>query len=102
MVFKVKHDELNQVSDIIKNDSDACSAEIDNMLSNIEKLRDIWTGEDADQFCDSIDDYLTKMKNIPLAMIKMSSAISIADKGYKELDEAFENALEAEASNYEE
>ena len=102
MVIKVKHDELNQVSDIIKKDSEEFDLEIDNMFNQISRLREVWQGMDADEFCDNMDIYLLKMKNITFAMNDMNTIINTANKGYEEYDIAFGNALNKEADNYEE
>ena len=101
MIFKVKHSEINQVSDTLKNDSEALDIEITNMNTQIENLRKIWQGTDAEIFCDNISNYISRMNNITVAMRNMSNAISTTDNGYKAYDEAFGNALKSEADNYE-
>ena len=102
MLLKVKHNELNQVSDTIKNDSEAYDVEIEKMLKNIETLKGIWQGDDADTFCENATEYITKMKNITVAMRNMNKVITAANKGYEDNDEAFGSALKVEAENYEE
>ena len=102
MLLKVKHSELNNVSNTIKTDSEAIDVEIEKMQKEIDKLKGIWQGDDADTFCENVSAYLTKMKNIPVAMRNMNKVISAANKGYEENDEAFGNALKVEAENYEE
>ena len=102
MVVKVKHDELNEVSKVINKDSEAYDVEINNMLQAIEKLRGIWQGEDSETFCNNATEYITKMKNITRTMRNMTRVIDTANVGYEECDEAFGNALEAEAMNYDE
>jgi hypothetical protein len=49
-----------------------------------------------------MDEYLAKMKNIPVAMRNMLKVIDVANKGYEENDEAFGKALKTEAQNYDE
>ena len=102
MIIKVKHNELNQVSNTLKKDSDACAVEIENILKNIEELKGVWQGEDANIFCENLRIYVTNMKNIPIAMNNMSNAINTSDNGYKVCDEKYGEALKAEANNYEE
>lgn len=102
MVLKVKHEELNQVSNTIKTDSDACAVEIDNILSNIELLKEIWQGTDADTFYENFSIYVTNMKNLTAAMDNMSNIINVTNNGYRNCDEKFGEALKAEANNYEE
>ena len=85
-----------------KKDSDACAVEIDNILKNIEELKKVWQGTDAEIFCENLNAYVTSMKNIPNVMDKMSNAINISNNGYRECDEKYAEALKAEAKNYEE
>jgi WXG100 family type VII secretion target len=102
MKLMVKHAELKQVSNNMRKDSEDLDKEIEKMLSSIERLRGIWEGVDAVQFCDHATEYVTKMKNVPIAMRNMLKVIDVANKGYEENDEAFGKALKTEAQNYEE
>ena len=102
MIFKVKHNELNQVSNTLKTDGEAYSDEISNMLLQIEKLRCIWQGEDAEIFCDNVSNYISKMNNMTIAMKNMSNVITTANNGYELYEDAFGEAMKAEADNYEE
>ncbi len=102
MVLKVKHEELYNVVDVMEKDSDAYDTEIENMLKEIEKLRTIWQGQDAKIFCDNIYNYVTKMKNIPIALRNMSKFTRKVNGGYSDNDDSFSKELETEANNYEE
>ena len=101
-VLKVKHAELKQVSSTMQRDSEAIDTEVENMLKQIETLRGIWQGEDATQFCDHANEYITRIKNITVAMRNMQKVMNAANQGYEENDEAFGNALKTEAQNYDE
>ena len=81
MKLMVKHAELKQVSNNMKNDSEDLDKEIDKMLESIEKLRDIWQGADSVQFCDHAEAFVTKMKNVPITMRNMMKVIDVANKG---------------------
>jgi WXG100 family type VII secretion target len=102
MIFKVNHEELSQVSNVVKNDYEAYNLEIENMLKEIEKLRGIWHGQDADNYCASAEAYFTRMKSVTTAMKNMSLVMDTANKGYEEYDSSFGNALRSEAENYDE
>ena len=101
MIVKVKHNELNQVSDTLINDSEVLDTEFANMNTQIEKLREIWQGVDAEIFCDNMSNYISRMNNITVAMRNMSNAITTVDNGYKAYDDAFSDALKSEADKYE-
>lgn len=101
MLLKVKHEELNNVSRVIKKDSEELDKEIDNLLEQVEILRTIWQGQDADSFCQNTSDYFSKMKSIPNCMRNISGFINNVDNTYKEKDEAFNRELRTEVDNYE-
>lgn len=102
MLLKVKHEELRGVLNTMKKDGDAYDTEIEKMLSEIDKLRTIWQGQDATIFCDNVHAYITKMKNIPIALRNMSTFINKANNGYEENDESFSKELQTEVDNYDE
>lgn len=102
MLLKVKHDELNMVQNNMKTDAEAYDVEINKMLEQIERLRSIWQGIDATTFCDNVHGYISKMKNIPIALRNMSKFIDKANGDYTNEDEAFGNELNTEAENYDE
>ena len=102
MSIKAKHEELNNVFDVMTKDGDSYDVEIEKMLKEVEELRTIWSGVDAKAFCDNFEGYLTKMKNIPIALRNMSKYGKKVDRGYIENDEAFAKELEKEATNYDE
>ncbi len=100
MILKVDHDELYDVTKTIKNDREDYRKEIENMLEQIEKLKTIWRGEDAEVFCSKAFDYIQNMKKIPNTMQQISSIGDKANAGYAENDESFGKQLESEANNY--
>jgi uncharacterized protein YukE len=102
MLLKVKHEELNNVTGVMVKDGEAYDTEIKNMLEQIDKLRTIWKGQDAEIFCDNVTNYITKMKNIPICLRNMSKFVNDVNNGYTEQDEAFGKELEVEANNYDE
>ena len=102
MMLKVKHRELDEISRKLKNDSELFDDEITNMIIEIEVLRGIWQGADAEIFCNNVGDYVEKMNNITIAMRNMSDAITTTDRGYESFDKAFGAALKEEADNYDE
>lgn len=102
MILKVKHEDLDSVNKTMDSDSELLKNEITNMEEQLAKLRSIWIGKDAKIFCDNLQDYLSKMKGIPVAMNNMSSFVKKANGGYQENDNKFAKELEKEAYNYDE
>ena len=102
MIIKVKHDELNNVKDVMTKDGNAYDDEIKSMLNQISILRTIWQGDDAKEFCDNAEEYFTKMKNIPIALRNMSRLINQVNRDFTEADEQFARELRTEVGNYNE
>ena len=102
MLLTVNHGELKKVSNNTKVDSELLDEEIVKIEEANKELRTIWQGIDATQFCDHMDEYLAKMKNIPITMRNMLKVMDVANQGYEENDEAFGKELKKEAQNYDE
>lgn len=101
MILKVKHDELNNVKDVMVKDSELLDSEIKTLLEQIEKLRTIWQGQDATIFCNNVYEYINKMKTLPVTLRTMGKFINNINNQYTENDEAFGKELETEVDNYE-
>lgn len=96
MVIKIKHEELKQVKDVMKKDADLLVGEIDILIAQIEKLKTIWQGQDANVFYNHMMDYTSKMKTIPAAMTRISEYINKVNNRYADSDRAFSRQLRTE------
>ena len=101
MLIKVKHEELKQVKDVMKKDGDLLDDEINVLLEQMEKLKTIWQGQDADVFYNHVYDYINKMKNIPNAMRHISEYINKANNRFADSDDAFSKQLQTEVEEVE-
>ena len=97
MVLKVDHEELSNVTSTMKKDAEKTKTEIENMEKALERLRNIWEGQDSDAFCTNLENFLTKFKGIPTTLETISKVCDESNAGFKERDEEFGKALEAEA-----
>ena len=61
-MLKVTHSELTNVRKVMDDDEKALDLEIEKMQKQIEKLKTIWQGQDADAFCKNYENFLLKMK----------------------------------------
>lgn len=102
MLIKVGHDELYNVTDVLKKDQEDYDKEIEKMLQQIEILRGVWQGQDAKIFCDKAHDYIENMKKITTTMGNIKSFCDKANRGFADIDTGFAKQLNAEANNYEE
>lgn len=101
MILKVKHDELNNVKDVMVKDGELLDTEIETLLGQIDKLKTIWQGQDAEIFCNNVYEYINRMKTIPITLRTMGKFINNINNQYSENDEAFGKELETEVDNYE-
>ncbi len=101
MEFKVRHSDFDEVRKTIDRDQEDLDKEIETMLKTVARLRTIWQGGDATNFCNNFEAYAQKMKNVNVVFGNFSKFMDSANKGYKESDVALNKALEAEAAKYE-
>lgn len=101
MILKVKHEELKNVTDLMKKDAEALSEEINNVLSQIEFLKSVWEGSDSTIFYNNAYNYFNKMTTIAVAIQNLSKFIDKANNNYEERDESFSRELDTEVDNYE-
>ena len=101
MILKVDPDELLNVSDIMKKDSDNYNEEIDKMFATLEKLKGIWQGADANAFIENLSNFLNRMKGIPTTLDALSQLCNKSNEGYTTRDEAFANELKGRVLDHE-
>lgn len=101
MALKVRHKELNDVKNVMVNDSEKLDIEINNLLQTINELKVVWQGDDSDTFCMEAHNYVSKIKNISNCFKVMGSFIRSANNSYEEKDNRLKIELEKEANNYE-
>lgn len=101
MLLKVDSEELDDVRNNIKKDGDFILEEIKKMSLELENLKTIWQGEDADRFYANFSSYLNKLGNIPSYLGIVDNFINRINNKYTENDEAFSKELDTEVTNYE-
>ncbi len=101
MELKVNPEELDHVKDVMIKDADEFDSNIDKLREQIEILKGIWQGQDADMFCKNVGEFFEKMKGLPVAMNAMGKYIERANGDFQEGDEAFSKELETEVDEYE-
>ena len=94
MKIRVDHREMTNVINKLSNESNMLTTEIENIQKNIEELKTVWQGEEANIFYTRITNYLNKMEAIPATYDKMSSFLSRSNSRYKEMDNAFLKDIE--------
>lgn len=93
MKMRVNHQMLNDVVNKTNRDSEQLFSEINGMSNDINALKQIWRGEEADIFYTRIDNYLGNLKAIPETYNTFAKFMSKANKLYKEADEEFAKEL---------
>ena len=101
-MLKMDHEEIDSVKNTIDEDQTQLDDEITKMEAQLAKLRTIWQGQDADQFCNNFEEYLTKMKGIPVALRNVSSFVDKTNKNFQEKDKEFSSELNKEVDNFDE
>lgn len=96
MEIKVNEDELDSVKNTMDKDAQDLQSSIEKIVAQLEILRGIWQGQDADKFFDNARDYFEKMKDLPRCMEHMGKFIGRANGDLNGGDEAFSKELETE------
>ena len=89
MKMRVNHEMLNDVIKESLTDYQALFKEIEAMEKDIESLKQVWQGEEAEIFYIKIDNYLGNMKSIPETYHTFAKFMTRANNLYKEADENF-------------
>ena len=95
-MINVEYDELELFRKVIDEDQRDLDEEIENMKGQMERLKNIWKGQDSDIFCKHMDMYLEKMKSIPVCMRNVSSFVNHISDNFKTSDTSFARQLSTE------
>ena len=94
MKIRVNHGELDDVKNKMMENSNALFIEINGIIKDIETLKTMWSGEDANIFYTKVDNYLQKLKSVPEAFNSLSKVINKGNIMYKNLDIEAKNEIE--------
>lgn len=101
MLIKADNEELTMFTKTMEKDASDLEIEIGNMIKAIERLGNIWQGQDASVFTTNVTNYLEKMKVMPKGITTLSKVTDRINKEYKERDEAFAGQLREVRNKYE-
>lgn len=86
MNLRVNHEELNNFYDLSNNESGYLKEKIDFWLEKLEELREIWQGDDSDEFYENAKSYFERLKVIPDFYDIVNDFVIKANKEYRETD----------------
>ena len=86
MKIRIDHGKMVNVTNKLQNESSMLLNEIVVIEKNIEELKLVWQGEDADIFYIKMNNYLNKLKTIPTTYNNMANYLEKTNKRYKEAD----------------
>ena len=96
MDLKIKEDELNKAKNTMDKDSEDIDSAIEAITHELETLRGIWEGQDADKFFDNSREFFEKMRGVPICMRNMGRFVQRSNKDLVDGDKAFSNELQTE------
>ena len=94
MRIRVNHRELDDVKNKMIENSNELFNEIDGIIKDIEVLKTMWSGNDANIFYTKIDNYLFRLKSVPETLNSFSKVINKGNIMYKNLDLDAKNEIE--------
>ncbi len=101
MRIKANKKELFDVQKNIKKHSEELETEIEYWQDQINELKNIWKGNDANIYYGKIDVYLEKLKMLSSCAMSLGDFINKEYEMYQSKDEEFSNALKRENIDYE-
>ena len=94
MKIRIDHGKMVEVTKRLKTEADRLMAEIEKMEGNIEELKPVWQGEEANIFYIKAKNYTTKLKSVPKTYESMAIFLERANIRYKEADIALSKEIE--------
>ncbi len=96
MEITVDEEELKQMTTTMGKDAESLDEAIQTITQQLEILRGVWQGQDADKFFENAREYFEKMKGIPICMRNMEKFADRANKDFNDNDESFSKELDTE------
>lgn len=96
MNIKIDFEELDEVRRITDKNKEELGYEIDRLLKSLERLKNIWQGEDFDKFYDNAYNYINRMKILCKFMETTNEFMESVENSYREQDGEFSNSLKEE------
>lgn len=96
MIVKVKFEELNEVKNTMLKDKNSFEIEVNRLLGAMEKLKTIWTGDDADMFYKNAYPYIKRMRVISEAIETLGNFIDGSAKQYVESERQNSSIMKSE------
>ncbi len=100
MDIEVDTEQLKEMEIDINRSADSFSEEIDWWKEQIERLKNVWQGEDAEIFYSKIDPYLIKLNMVSESERMIGKAIKNSYEMYEEKDNLFTMELRKNNSQY--
>ena len=100
MDFEVDTDQLKLAENRLYKESDAFHTELNVWVDQIERLKDIWTGEDADIFYRKIEEYITKLRMVSETEKNLGKLLRTSYSSYEDQDSEFMLELKKDNEQY--
>ena len=96
MNIKVNFEKLENVKNVSDRNKESLYYEIKKLLASLERLKNIWVGEDFDRYYDNAYNYIKRMNVLCSFMDTIDNAMKNASTFYKRQDEGCANSLKEE------
>lgn len=101
MKLKVKNEELNQVKEKLDDKTVDLQKQLQNLLVQVNELKKVWQGEDAEEFYNKAEIYIKYLEVVPKIYAFLSTVIDGANKTYKQLDSEYAALMKKAVVNHE-
>ncbi len=89
MRVTVDHDELSNILLTVDDDNKYIYEQIDYLLKQLDDLKSIWTGDDAEAFYKKAEGYINYIRAVPRYCENLSKISGSANNYYKKTDKIY-------------
>lgn len=93
MKLMVKNDELDNVLERLSDNEIDLQKQLEELQKQIERLKEIWQGEDANALYNKAESYLEFLDFLPVVYNTLSSLMNAANNKYRVIDSDYANML---------
>ena len=96
MELRVEFDELDYVTKTMERDKEELQTEVNRLKDSLERVRNVWSGPDFEQFYEKASPYVNRMQVLVDFLDASSSFITNSCDQYQFQDEYFSRDLDKE------
>ena len=91
--IKVRLGSMKNITRTLSEDERKLQEELNNMMQQINELKDVWQGEEANRFYEKAEQYIQFLNFLPTTYHNLAEIMKDANKKYKEIDTFYSDEI---------